>query len=43
MQKYTKYIKYASTHQNMQNICKNPKYAKKIMQILACFILFWKP
>ena len=23
------FSKYASTHQNMQKICKNPKYAKK--------------
>ena len=28
------FLKYATTHQNMQKICKNPKYAKSIKFLL---------
>ena len=34
--------KYASTHQNMQKICKNPKYATKNFLVFSRFIGFWK-
>ena len=34
------FSKYATTHQNMQKICKNPKYAKQILNFCLIYSFF---